>query len=353
MRTINQKIEERLDRWLADIKVPIRSYIQDCMVVTPYNGDKNDKAAINEYCLYRIAEGMNEYLRSTHYSAVVRQKQYEKFKQTIIRICASHHIEGANRFIELMDIPIVSDPAIAFVKALHPRNGKSKEDLVEELGISERMVRLNVRKLDHKQLITDGEDPGEFRVGGQIVSVPIRVDEDENGKKYYCTPNTMQPLVMQLNVYQTAVVLDSLWKEYEEESGIAIELAATIWGQLSEYTQERIRFVWGTYKEGFEDFLDEVEELLEDGYDSGFLKEKDLFTSDNASIEDKLMMAYKTSKYVNIFLFGREELLKRVHVRPFKDENGKRKFYAFPGQCMDENSPAFYVEEVRDLFIEN
>ncbi len=353
MRTLNQKIEERLNRWLRDIKAPIRGRIWDCMEVLPYNGDENDKSAINEYCLYRIAEGMNEYLNSVNYSAVVRQRQYEKFKVTINKICASHHIEDADRFIKLMDIPIVSDPAIAFVKALHPRNGKSKEDLAVELGISERMVRLNVRKLDHNHLIKDGEDLGEFRVGGQIISVPVSVKEDENGKKFFYTPNTMQPLVMQLNVYQTAVVLDSLWKEYEEESGIAIELAATIWGQLSEYTQERIRFVWGAYKKGFEDFLDEVEELLEDGYDIGFIREKDLFVSDNTTIEDKLVMAYKTSRYLNIIFWGREEMLTHVRVEPFVDEDGKARFYAFSGQYREEDSPCYYVEEVRDLAIEN
>jgi hypothetical protein len=94
MRTLYQRIEERLDRWLKDIKAPIKGGILSCMHAIPYEGAEDDRKALDEYCLYRIAEGMNEYLLSSNYSAVIRQRQYEKFKKTIMDICSSHHIEG-------------------------------------------------------------------------------------------------------------------------------------------------------------------------------------------------------------------------------------------------------------------
>ena len=349
MRSVNQKIEERLNRWLKDIKAPILWRIRGCTEVIPYEGAEDDRRAIDEYCLYRIAEGMNEYLLSSNYSAVIRQRQYEKFKKTLMDICSSHHIEDRERFTDLLEVPIVSDSGIAMVKALHPRKGKSKEDLVEELGISERMVRLNIRKLDHKLMAENGEDPGEFRLGGQLMSVPIKVKEDANGKRIYYTPNTMQPLVMQLSIYQTTIILDSLWKEYETESGIAIELAASIWGQLSDYSKDRIRFVWGSSKPGFEDFLDEVEELLEDGYVNEFRSERELFISDTASVEDRLQIAYKSRIYLNIYIFGQVDPLRHVRVEPRRGQDGKLLFRAYSVEECGEDYTEFYTEDVRDI----
>ena len=349
MRTINQKIEERITRWLPGESEELLFRIRCAIKDIPYNGDETDKDAINRYCLSRIADGMNEFLHSSNFSAVFKQKKYEKYINLLTNLSHSHHIEDSAPFIDLIDIPLTEDPGIALVKALHGRDRKTKEELSEELGISERMVRLNIRKLDHRKVVENGVSPGEFRIGGQLVSVSVSDRIEKDGKITYYTPNTMHPIVLQLNLYQTAVMLDSLWKEYEEESGIAIELAASIWGQLSEYAKDRIRFVWGSYKEGFEDFLDQIEELLEDGIETSFQEEKNLFLSDNASMEDKLQIASKERKYVNISFFDGMETLKKVLIKPNGWKDGKFSYYAYYREEEEENGIPFFIEDVKDI----
>jgi len=349
MRTTEQRIFERISRWLGEDGGDVIFHIQNAVRAVPFTGDVNDRNALDRYCLMRIAEGVNEYLLSFNYGVLTRQREYEKYISILKNICETHHCGDFSQYVDLIDVPIIEDPGITFVKALHSRKGKTKQELMEELGVTERMVRLNIRKLDPTKVSDGGTDPGAFRIGGQIMQVPIHIDEDESGRKLYQTVNTMQPVIMQLSVYQTAVMLDSLQKEYEQESGLAIGLAATIWGQLSDYTKDRIRFVWGTYKEGFEDFLDEVEELLENGFIKGFQSEKELFLFDYASNEDKLMIGIKTKKYLNISLDKDPRFLRHVLVNFTRERGGKLLFYAHPGSSDEGETVSFSIDEVIDI----
>ena len=349
MRTTEQRIIERIDQWLGEDGRDVMYYVRDAVRAVPYTGSVNDRDAMNRYCLSRIADGVNEYLLSFNYGVITRQREYEKNISILKNLCEEHHCGDFSQYAENIDVPIIDDPGIAFVKALHSRKGKTKEELMEELGVTERMVRINVRKLDPTKVSDGGNDPGAFRIGGQIMQVPIQIDEDDCGRKHYRTINTMQPLVMQFSVYQTAVMLDSLWKEYEQESGLAIGLAASIWGQLSDYTKDRIRFVWGAYKEGFDDFLDEVEELLESGFIKGFRAENELFLFDYASNDDRLLIGVKTEKYLNILLDKEPRFLRHVLVSFSRDINGKPCFCAHSGGSGEGEDVYFTIDEVIDV----
>ena len=349
MRTTEQRIFKRIERWLGEDRNAVMYYAYGAVRGIPFTGDVNDQNALNRYCLSRIAEGVNEYLRSFNYGVLTRQREYEKYLSILKNICESKHCGDFSQYESIIDVPIIEDPGIAFTKALHSRKGKTKEDLMEELGITERMVRINVRKLDPTKVSEGGADPGAFRIGVQIMQVPIHIDEDENGTKHYQTINTMQPLVLQLSVYQAIVLLDSLWKEYEQESGLAIGLAASIWGQLSDYTKDRIRFVWGTRKEGFEDFLDEVEELLENDFIKGFRSENELFSFDYASNDDKLIIGAKTRKFLNILLDKEPRFLRHVLIDFAEETDGKPSFCTHPGRSDEGESVPFTIDDVIDV----
>lgn len=350
MRTTEQRIFERMERWLGEEGRGVLYYARNATRGIPYTGDVNDRDALNRYCLARIADGVGEYLRSFNYGVLTRQREYEKYIAILKDICKTHHCGDFSQYEQNIDVPIIEDPGIAFVKALHARKGKTKKELMDELGITERMVRINVQKLDPTKISEGGADPGAFRVGGQIMQVPIHIDtNEETGEKSYQTVNTMQPIVMQLSLYQTAVMLDSLWKEYEQESGLAIGLAASIWGQLSDYTKDRIRFVWGHYKNGFEDFLDEVEEFLENDYIKGFQAEKELFSSDYASNEDRLIIGAKTRRYLNISIDKEPGFLRHVLVNYTKEGNRKVRFCARLRESGEEEVVQFYIDDVIDV----
>ena len=349
MRTLEQRIFERIDRWLGEEGQAIKYYAHNAARSIPFTGDVHDRDAIDRYCLMRIAEGVDEYLRSFNFGVLSRQREYEKYIAILQRICEEHHCGDFSQYAENIDVPIIEDPGITFVKALHSRKGKTKNELMEELGVTERMVRLNVRKLDPTKITEGGADPGAFRIGGQIMQVPIHIDEDEDGTKRFQTVNTMQPVVMQLSVYQTIIMLDSLWKEYEQQSGLAIGLAASIWGQLSDYTKDRIRFVWGTSKKGFEDFLDEVEELLEGGFMNRFQSEEELFSFDYSSNDDKLIIGAKTRRYLNISLDKEPRFLRHVLVDYEKENGGKLRFCARPDGSNGGEVVTFTIDEVIDV----
>ena len=351
MRTLEQRIFERIDRWLGEEGQAIKCYAHDAVRIIPFTGDVTDRNAIDRYCLTRIAEGVNDYLLSFNFGVLTRQREYEKYIEILKRLCEEHHCGDFSQYVENIDVPIIEDPGITFVKALHSRKGKTKNELMEELGVTERMVRLNVRKLDPTKITEGGANPGAFRIGGQIMQVPIDIDEDKDGDgtKRYLTPNTMQPVVMQLSVYQTIILLDSLWKEYEQQSGLALGLAASIWGQLSDYTKDRIRFVWGTSRKGFEDFLDEVEELLEGGFLSRFQTEEELFSFDYSSNDDKLMIGEKTRRYLNISLDKEPRFLRHVLVDCVIENGGKIGFCARPDGSNGGETVQFTIDDVIDV----
>ena len=350
MRTTEQRIIDRINRWLGENEYDVMYHAHNAVRALPYTGDVNNRDELNRYCLSRVAEGVNEYLRSFNYGVIPRQREYEKYISILKNICETKHCGNFSQYESLIDVPIIDDPGIAFVKALHSRKGKTKEELMEELGVTERMVRINVRKLDPTKISEGGADPGAFRLGGQSMKEPIDIDEGENGTKRYQTINTMQPLVMQLSVYQTIVMLESLWKEYEQESGLALGLAASIWEQLSDYTKDRIRFVWGTRKEGFEDFLDVVEELLDEGdYSKGFQTEKKLFSFDYASNEDRLAIGEKTRKYLNIFLDKEPRFLRHVLVDYTRARGEKPIYHAYSDRSREVEIVQFTIDEVIDI----
>ncbi|MCR4649042.1 MAG: hypothetical protein K5776_08190 [Lachnospiraceae bacterium] len=271
----------------------LKDSVANAIEIIPFKGDSGNKKEVRDYCIKRLAEGMNDYLCSSNYNSVFRQRLYEKYCKKIVDICDRCKISDYERYLNYLEIPIVPDQGIKLIKELHDRKGKTKEELAYKLGISERMVRHNLRKLDPSLTENIEREHGEFRLGGHALHVPIKSKISANGKKYMCTPNTLHPVSLQMNLYQTIILLESLMKEYYENSVVAIMLAATVWYQLSDYAKERIIYVVENEgKTDFTDFIDEVESFLEDenylddGNNSLFQTEKEMQEADWMIEED-------------------------------------------------------------------
>lgn len=266
-----------------EIDKKLEECIKSAISSISFKGDSNNKTEVNEYCISRLAEGINDYICSSNYNSVFRQRLYFKYCSLIRDICAKCKIYDYEKYIDILEVPIVSDAGIELVKSLHSRKGKSKEELASELGVSERMVRLDIRKLDPAHKENSDASCGEFRLGGHAMHVPVKTVIGENGKKYMYTPNTLHPISLQMNLYQTIILLESLMKEYYEESVVAIMLAATIWDQLSNYAKERIIKVYknkNPENNDFIDFIDEIEDWLKDGENLLFRTEKEMKQAD-------------------------------------------------------------------------
>ena len=135
------------------------------------------------------------------------------------------------------------------LKELHARDGLTRDELSDRLGINPRAVQKDLRKLD-KNLYRGDKPVGEgeyvpFYIGGQEVSVKIdEILSDDKGdkKKRFRTLNTVHPIVLQENLMEAGILLQSLSRNYfASGSQISRRIALNIWYQLSDYAQDRLK----------------------------------------------------------------------------------------------------------------
>ena len=155
------------------------------------------------------------------------------------------------------EITVVKDPYVETVKLLHQKDPKvTKKDIADILGVSTRSVVEYLQAVD----VRSGKSPAMF--GGYPMQVEIDVSR-EGHKNVYCTPNTLHPVALQLNVSQAFYLIHGL---YAERDVLRDNLAAIIWSQLTDYGRERIREIYAWNDPDFMDYLDELDETNdEDG----------------------------------------------------------------------------------------
>lgn len=132
---------------------------------------------------------------------------------------------------------------VQLVKELHGPDGlgQKRTDLQNTLNMSEKTLRNYLDRLSGK----DEDHP--LRLGGQIVSAPVAIRENENREKYTYTPDALHPIILQLNMTQVAYLLKSLC--IASDTGfygheITEDLAYGVWSQLTTYAQNRVEGVF-------------------------------------------------------------------------------------------------------------
>ena len=286
-----------------------------------------------------ICEAMGQYISSFPAPATYKQVLWEKMKLWLERIADDlGQQEEYEMFLEDFEPPVSDDPIIHVIKALHNRDGITREDIARELCESERNAKNILNRLDAS--LTDGHRGNIVRIAGQEVSVCIesedRVDTRRGDtpvrKRYFHTPNTVNPIFLQENIMQVGTLLKSLAQSYYTDEGyeneIVLGIALDIWLQLSEYAKERISsfFVAGDKK--LSGLIRDVENRVEEG-SGGFMTEKEMLHEMMANgterLEDLLIDAWKTGRKVDIQieLDGEVKLFENVVI---SSDNG-RSFY--------------------------
>ena len=147
---------------------------------------------------------------------------------------------------------------------------------------------------------------------GQRVSTDVKIRKDGR-KRYTYTPDTLNPIVMQLNITQAAYLLKSLGIAYDSRcygNELSADLAYGIWSQLSPYAKKRIReayvsedrvtrYVNRSAEEekeavAFGAFLDKMEWKAEHWVDE-FFTETEMLNRYDDGID--LMLALKDARY--------------------------------------------------------
>lgn len=202
--------------------------------------------------------------------------------------------ESENRLGELRN-PMTIDTAVDLVKALHDREGKTKADLQSDLGLKAekkgRSILNNLNRLTGKQ-----EPP--LRLAGQeicvrVVEQTVRNPDNDGRRKLFYTPNTMHPIVFQLNLMQVATLLQALqYSCFIEDNALPLDLAVDVWCQLSEYAKERIQEVFCPHDPNFEDFLAVVSDAIE-GHSHRFMEESAMLDRTDLNPKERLYLVEK------------------------------------------------------------
>ena len=263
-----------------------------------------------------IAEAMVLYFEDFGSLYSFRQKTKKKFSEWLKAIQEKYQIGEFDLPPELVIKNGEEDTGIAMVKALHSRNGLTKEELQDILGAkTTRSIQKNLRKLSPD--LYEGDDMGDeydsFRIGGQPMTVKVRMREGENNKRYYNTPNTLHPIVLQENLLQVEILLRSLSLSFDRyNSTISYYMALDIWSQLSEYAKEKIKKDFEYEDDIHLEFISYIDDDTPDNHTCLFKTQREMIEQIDASISDILRDAEKVPN-------------RRCAIR-YKDEDGNR-FY--------------------------
>ena len=249
-----------------------KTYLIDIVneLLSNHRSGYRNRSLSNYQIIYNtIARAMIAYLSSYPASFSFKQQTKKQFSLWLEKIEKKYAINDVKVPEELDAENDKSDTGIVMLKALHSRKGITKEKLRCELGdISARAVQKNLRKISPSLYEGNSADIEEtympFYIGGQPIHAKIRVrvkDEDKEKKKYYDTPNTVHPIILQENLMQVGVLLKSLCINFcDNESDISLNIALDIWSQLSDYAKARIESKFARIDKDMQFFI----ELLKD-----------------------------------------------------------------------------------------
>ena len=250
--------------------------------------DPADSSSPNQHDYRVIIYASAEYI--AHYPAPpsAKQRLYPRMFALCEAIGEQYRIENYEAFLGELPIPVSQDLAIGIIKELHNREGVTKHELAAEYGISSKSVQTLVHQIsgENKQNL--------LRIGGQIVRVPVSHHKERSrseSRRFY-TPNSMSPIIFQLNLMQAATLLQSFHCNYEKDNLIPFDMAVDTWCQLSDYVKDRIREVFCRRDAEFDEFINSVEAAAESGT-YRFMSESEMLESGNASANEQLMLAFK------------------------------------------------------------
>ncbi|MBO4972709.1 MAG: hypothetical protein J6D45_07825 [Clostridia bacterium] len=269
--------------------------------LSSYRGGARNYSKNNLRVAYdAISEAMEDYLYGFHSSFCFKQNVKKKFHFWLKAIQQHYRLESTETPFEIDLQSYEQDTCIAMLKALHSRDGVSEYDFPD---IKPRSVRQNLRKLSpglykgEKENIQEQPEYVPFRIGGQQVTVDIRIKKRNNDRKqYYYTPNTVHPIVLQENLMQVGALLKALCNSYynpQRESWLGLLIAIDIWSQLSDYAKEKMKNVYAIGDQDFCEFIEILDDGCPDNYASTYHTEREMAEAEGLSKEDKLLYLAK------------------------------------------------------------
>ena len=208
--------------------------------------------------------------------------------------------------------PLQVDKDVELIKLLHGE-GMTREELAEQLHLTPRAVQ---NKLAALGPASPHMPP--LRIAGQAMHVSIsskRIQPEygtkKNTKRFY-TPNTLHPIALQLNIAQLLTLFYALYQNYEcNYSNMSEIIALDNWVQLSGYAKDRLQKLAGDpngmllpyskeYREGFMNYLNNMEAAVQDECHNAFRTERDLIRDGFLTQDEEVVLLYKAGRTCNI-----------------------------------------------------
>ena len=288
---------------------------------------------------YRIlTEALSTYLLKYPASASAKQRLYQHVFAWCEDMGDQFRIPNYEMYLSDIPQPIERDLTISLIKDLHAREGITKDELVEKYEVSEKTIQVSLRQLS-------GESKYQpLRLGGQTVSVPVAHKEEKRrtDKRKFYTPNTLSPVVLQLNIMQVEALLKSLQLNYSDDHNIPFDLAVDVWGQLSDYAKERIGEIFSSKDPDLSEFLEDVNREAQSN-EYRFMTESEMLMDLDLRVSEQIDIAYKGMMVCNLSLVSPRRTLKNQRV--FFDHKAKA-YYAVPANDLSAERLYFSLDEV-------
>ena len=290
----------------------------------------------------KITDTVSAYIRAYCGPASAKQLVCNALYELCKTLGAKHSIPNHSMYLEDLPKPVEEDVVISIIKELHDRKGVSKSELCAKYGVEPKTIQNYIYTLS-------GERPGAaLRIGGFAVKVPVKyhkeTPKDREPRKYY-TPNSLNPIVLQMNTIQTATLLQSFYYNNREGNFIPLDMAIDVWSQLSDYTKAKIRDIFCTRDEGFSEFIKQVDAESQ-SLSYHFMSEPDMVFSRDVSIKEQLLIAEKNSLICDIYLANPIRSLKRQHI--YYDHTCGQ-YYALPADDPTAKGQRFSESDLREL----
>lgn len=240
--------------------------------------------------------------------------------------------------------PILEEPAVTLLKALHARAGVTKAELCDKLHVSDRTVQDMLRAVSPALREKNAPEAAKrtLRFGGQQIRGEIECKKNAHEPWRFSMTNTIHPIAVQWNVMQVYEVLFSLYDSYNKGLDLCRTAADDIYAQLSDYVKERIHVVAADDSH----FLNFLKDLEADPYaERLFMTEREMIrqkeVAENLSVEEAARFAVKGLRRCNVHYqkkgSGQEFCLENQCI-VYRYEGGG--LYLLPAEsCQFQNGP--------------
>ena len=338
LKSAGEEHQAILDRIFSENTENQRSFL----FILRKNLDYAEETLSPTWAYRMITDTVSSYIHAYCGPASAKQLVCNALYELCKTLGAKHNIPDHAMYLEDLPKPVEEDVVISIIKALHNQEGISKEELRAKYGVDPKTIQNYIYTLSGKRASAS------LRIGGFAVKVPVEchkeVSRRQEPRKYY-TPNTLNPVVLQMNTIQTATLLQSFYYNHKKGNVIPLDMAIDVWSQLSNYTKKRIRDIFCKKDQAFSVFIEQIDTQAQ-SLSYQFTNETDMLRTGDISLKEQLLIAEKGGLICDICLANPVRSLKKQRIYY---DNTCGQYYALPADGPTVEKLYLFESELEEL----